>query len=106
MLFLTYWELNEETSRVQRMQAGQKLLQTGLFPPAGINIIRWDATVDGWGILVAEAEDFTAINRALDAWRIAVPGMFTVTRTAPAQPVQEVMASTAEFMQKMAAVTG
>ncbi len=105
MLFLSYWELNENIPRVQRMEAGQKLLQTGLFPPAGINIIRWDATLDGWGIMLAEADDFTAINRALDAWRIAVPGMFKFTRTAPAQPVQEVMASTAEFVQQLTAAS-
>lgn len=90
----------------QRLEAGQKLLSTGLFPPAGVNIIRWDGTPDGWGILLMEADDFTAVTRALDAWRMAVPGMFKFTRTAPAQPIEELMASGGEFAQQMAAVTG
>ena len=55
MLFLTYWELNEGMSVEERQQVAQKLTSSGLFPPKGVNIIRWDGTPDGWGILVAEA---------------------------------------------------
>jgi hypothetical protein len=44
MLFITYWELNEGMSLPEILQAGQKLMSSGLFPPPGVNIIRWDGT--------------------------------------------------------------
>ena len=37
MLFLTYWELNEDTPAGQQMQAAQTLMSSGLFPPKGVN---------------------------------------------------------------------
>ena len=103
MLFLTYWELNEGMSVEERQQVAQKLMSTGLFPPRDVNILRWDATPDGWGILLAEANSAADINRALTMWRAAGVGFFKSTRTAPAQPVQEALAHTGELLKALAA---
>lgn len=103
MLFVTYWELNENMSNQQRLQIAQKLTSSGLFPPAGVNIIRWDGTPDGWGILVAEAESAADMGRALDTWRMAGAGFFKSTRTAPAMPIQEPMSNAAETLQAVEA---
>jgi hypothetical protein len=91
MLFLTYWELNEDMSVEERQQVAGKLTSSGLFPPKGVNIIRWDSTPDGWGIIVAEAETAADIFDAINLWRVAGAGFFKFTRTSPAEPVQEVM---------------
>ena len=99
MLFVTYWELNENMSVQQRLQIAQKITSSGLFPPAGVNIIRWDGTPDGWGILVAEAESAADIGRALDTWRMAGVGFFKSTRTAPAMAIQESMSSGVETLR-------
>ncbi len=40
MLFLTYWELNENMSNAERLQVANKLMGAGLFPPEGVNMIR------------------------------------------------------------------
>jgi hypothetical protein len=104
MLFLTYWELNENMSDAERAQVAQKLTSSGLFPPPGVNIIRWDATPDGWGILLAEAESVADINRGIGMWRVAGAGFFKSTRTAPAQPVTEALAQTGELLQALASV--
>jgi hypothetical protein len=91
MLFLTYWELNEDMSVEERQQIAGKLTSSGLFPPKGVNIIRWDSTPDGWGIIIAEAESAADIFAAINLWRVAGAGFFKFTRTAPAEPVQEVL---------------
>jgi hypothetical protein len=101
MLFLTYWELNEDMAVEARQQAAQKLMSAGLFPPKGVNIIRWDATPDGWGILLAEAESAAEINQALTMWRAAGAGFFKCTRTAPAEPVQEALAGTDALLKAL-----
>ena len=83
MLFITYWELNVNTSIEERQQAAEHLTSSGIFPPEGVNIIRWDATPDGWGILITEAETAEAVGRAINMWRMAGTGFFKTTRTAP-----------------------
>lgn len=102
MLFLTYWELNEDMPEEERGQVGQKLTSEGLFPPRGVKILRWDGTPDGWGILLLEADDAADVFRALDLWRAAGAGFFKVTKTAPALPVQELMPLGAEIAQALA----
>jgi hypothetical protein len=52
MLFVTVWELNENTPVASNVGAAQKLISAGLFPPEGVTLLRWDATPDGWGILI------------------------------------------------------
>jgi hypothetical protein len=89
MLFLTYWELNENMSDAQRLQIAEKLNASGLFPPKGVTIIRWDGTPDLWGILLMEAETAEDAFRATTLWRSAGAGFFKVTKTAPALPIQE-----------------
>jgi hypothetical protein len=101
MLFLTYWELNEDMSIEEQQGVAQKLVSSGLFPPKGVNIIRWDATPDGWGILIAEADSAADIAQSINMWRAAGTGFFKTTRTSPAQPVQEAMAGTDELLKAL-----
>jgi len=101
MLFLTYWELNEQTPAGQQIQAAQTLMSSGLFPPKNVNILRWDITPDNWGMLLCEAESAADINQALTMWRAACPGFFTTTRTAPAMPVQESIPLTGELLKTL-----
>lgn len=50
MLFLCYWELNENMPVIDHLKLGKMLLESGLFPPPGIELIRFDMTPDYWGI--------------------------------------------------------
>lgn len=101
MLFVTYWELNEEMSVETRQKIALKLTEEGHFPPAGVELIRWDATPDGWGILVTEAESAAAVQDALTLWRAAGRGFFESTRTAPATPVEEAIGSAQEILETL-----
>ena len=102
MLFVSYWELNENMSVAERLGAAQKLLSAGLFPPEDVNIIRWDITPDGWGITILEAESEAAASRTMNMWRAAGTGIFKCTKTAPARPVQEEMEDSGELLKMLA----
>lgn len=99
MLFLVYWELNEEMPVEERVKICQKLISIEPFPAE--SIIRWDMTPDGWGILLAEAESAADIEKALAVWRAAGTGFFKITKTAPAQPVPDVIAQHAELLNML-----
>jgi len=66
-----------------------------------VTILRWDATPDGTGILITEAESAGALDLALSAWRAASPGFFKMIKTAPASPVQETVERTAAMLQRL-----
>ena len=102
MLFMTYWELNENMAEQERLQVAQKLTSSGLFPPAGVNILRWDGTPDGWGILLMEADRAEDAYRVVELWRAAGAGFFKSTRTAPALPIQHVIPLAGDIQQALA----
>ena len=106
MLFMTYWELNEEMAVGERQEIAKKLTDAGLFPPENVEVLRWDATPDGWGVLICEAESASDVARALNVWRVAGKGFFKTTRTAPAVPVREAIADTAELLEALGAPIG
>lgn len=102
MLFLTYWELNEKNmSSEDQLKAASKLVESGLFPPKNINILRWDTTPDGWGVTLIEAENVADIFESLNLWRAAAPGIFKVTKIAPAMPVKDLMGQMGQILEKL-----
>lgn len=104
MLFLTYWELNENMPVQDRLKIAQKLTSGGLAPPKGVKIIRWDETPDAWGILLAEADSAADIIQAIDVWRAAGAGFFKMTKTAPAMPIEELLPKSVEMLKTLSAV--
>lgn len=101
MLFLTYWELNEEVPYSERMRIAKRMTESDLFPPKNVKMIRWDSTPDGWGITLFEAPDARDAYRALNLWRAAAPGFFKCTKTAPAAPAQDMIAQGVQIAQEM-----
>ena len=101
MLFLTYWELNENMPVPDRLEVVRKVTSAGLFPAKGVKIIRWDGTPDGWGILVAEAATAADMAQAINVWRAAGAGFFKLTKTAPAVPIQEDVANAQQMLKAL-----
>jgi hypothetical protein len=66
-----------------------------------MEIIRWDTTVDNWGITIAEADEYETIQRSFLMWEALVPGMFEETRTAPASPVEDSMAQAGALLDEL-----
>lgn len=103
MLFLTYWKLNEGLSARETNEIATSLTEKGLFPPEDTEVIRWDATPDGWGIVLWEAEEYKAVNNGLNMWRAAAgeTAFFEETRTAPAAPVEEIIPEQAAMLEQL-----
>jgi hypothetical protein len=101
MLFLMYWELNEEISGKDRLKAVEKLKAAGLFPPENIEMLRFDVTPDYWGITLVNADTVADVSDFINMWRIACPGMFKTTKISPARPVQESLAAASELIEKI-----
>jgi len=101
MLFLSYWELNEQVTPAQRVKAMEKLIEVKLYPPVNINIIRFDMTPSDWGCTVLEADSVDDIMRYYGAWRQACPGVFKSTKIAPASPVQNTVEVMADIIKKL-----
>ncbi|MDH3318109.1 MAG: DUF3303 domain-containing protein [Betaproteobacteria bacterium] len=102
MLFLTYWELNENMPEGDRHKFVQKIMSSGLFPPKGVEVIRWDITPDGWGIVICEQQSATDVVKSLDMWRMAEGGFFKSTKTAPIISIQESMAMSEGLVKALA----
>ncbi|MDA1127425.1 MAG: DUF3303 family protein [Chloroflexi bacterium] len=99
MQFMTYFELSENLSESERLGASGKIMEKGLFPPEGLNVISWTSSPDLWGVLICEAETVEQVVRGIAVWRLAVPGFFKMTKTAPAMPVQEILPLIGEISQ-------
>jgi len=96
-----YWELNEDVSVSDRLQAAEKLMKAELFPPENIEIIRFDITPDNWGITLVNAESVDEISDLNNMWRIACPGIFKTTKLSPARSVQESIGTTTELLKRL-----
>jgi hypothetical protein len=102
MLYVMYWELNENMPAEERLQIAQKLTSSGMFPPKGVKVVRWDMTPDLWGILILEAESSWDVLSTTAMWRSLKPGFFKMTKLSPAMPVQEQMQLQGELLKKIA----
>jgi len=92
MLFLCYWQLNENIPVLDHLKVGKFLQEAGLFPPPGIEIIRFDMTPDYWGITVFTAESAEAAFAVIDLWRVAGTGFFKKVKVSPALSVKDASA--------------
>lgn len=92
MLFLCYWELNENMDSMKRIKIAKFLTDAGIFPPPGIEIIRFDKTPGNWGVTVFKADSAEAAASLIGMWRVAAPGIFKKVKMSPALTVPESVA--------------
>ena len=89
MLFLCYWEISENMPTMQHIGVAKLLTEAGLFPPPGVEMIRFDKTPGNWGVTVFKADSVEAAASLIGMWRIAAPGFFKKVKMSPAMPVKE-----------------
>ena len=91
MLFLSYWELNENMTPKDVAELAAELLEKGLYPLKGIKQLGWYITssVPYWGINIEEAENVETIFKSLALWTNAKPGIFKVAKIAPAMTAED-----------------
>ena len=89
MLFLCYWEISENMPTMQHIGVAKLLTEAGLFPPPGVEMIRFDKTPGNWGVTVFKADSVEAAASLIGMWRMAAPGFFKKVKMSPAMPVKE-----------------
>ena len=84
MLFLTYWELNQDFDPSELAEIAQKLMSKKLYPVAGVKQLGfYISTSDYWGITIEEAENEEQMVKGSMVWRLAKPGYIKVMKTTP-----------------------
>ena len=91
MLFLTYYELNENLDPTLIGELVQKFMSKKLFPTEGVKIITWLLTPENWGIVISEDDSEEAMFKDVNMWRIAMPGIFKSFKSAVAMEATKVI---------------
>jgi hypothetical protein len=99
ILFLCYWELSEKMPSMQHIGIAKMLTEAGMFPPPGVEIIRWDKTPGNWGVTVFKADSAEAAASLKGMWRVAAPGFFKKVKMSPAMPVKNAAAQGAQLFK-------
>lgn len=91
MLFLTYWELNENLGPKDIAKVSAELMEKKLWPPEGEKILGFYTTTDVpiWGITLSEAENVETLMKSIAIWTNAKPGIFKVVKTSPAMTSED-----------------
>ena len=101
MLFVCYWELNDNMPTMQHVQIAKQLTESGLFPPEGVEIIRMDKTASGWGVTIFKADSAKAANSLVSIWKVSAPGFFKKVKLSPAMPIKDAAANAAKLYQSV-----
>jgi len=101
VLFISSFEIGRDLSEEDIIEASQTLAEAGMWSPEGMEVIRWDTTVNDWGIVISEANDYETTNRSWTMWEALVPGIFAAKKMAPAAPVEESMAQSGALLEEL-----
>jgi hypothetical protein len=91
MLFVAYWELNENLNPKDIAKLGAELVEKGLTPVEGVKQLGWYVTssVPLWGVTINEADNAETIFKDMTVWTNAKPGFFKFLKIAPALTAQD-----------------
>lgn len=104
MLFISYWELNQNSNMGERLGVANNIITNGLYPPEGVNVLRFDIAPGDWGVSIFEADNSEAVFKAIGIWRSAMPGFFKSVKVSPALEVKDAMPLSGAILQSLAAV--
>jgi len=92
LLFVSYWELNENLSPKDIVKVGAELLEKKLWPVEGVEILGWYVAageVPTWGITIEEAKTVEQVLKGVAVWTNAKPGLFKVVKVSPAMTAED-----------------
>jgi hypothetical protein len=88
VLFITYWELNEDFDPSGLADIAQTLISKKLYPTEGIKQLGWYvSTGDYWGITISEADTEEQLVKDTNVWRMTKPGLFKFIKSSPAMEI-------------------
>jgi len=91
MLFLSYWELNENITPKELAELAAELMEKNLWPVEGTEILGFYVTTDVpiWGITIEKAEDVETLLKGAAVWTNTKPGVFKVLKVSPAMTAED-----------------
>jgi hypothetical protein len=91
MLFLSYWELNENLTPKDIVEVAAELMEKKLWPVEGTKMLGWYTTTDVpiWGFTIMEAKNVEQVLKGIAIWTNAKPGFFKVVKTSPGMTAEE-----------------
>lgn len=92
MLFISYWELNENITPKDVVELAAKLMEKGLYPVEGTKLLGWHTAagdVPVWGCTLTEAESADQVLKGVAVWTNEKPGFFKVCRISPAMTAED-----------------
>ncbi|MFX1358488.1 MAG: DUF3303 domain-containing protein [Promethearchaeota archaeon] len=102
MLFITYWELNENFDPAELAEMAQKVLSKNLYPTEGVKQLGWYvSTGDYWGITISEAENEEQLVQDTNVWRMAKPGVFKLIKNSPAMELAKALPILIKLKKKL-----
>ena len=102
MIFIAYWELNNDFDPSELAGVAQTLISKKLWPVEGMKEIAWYvSTSDNWGITIVEAETEEQIVEMTGMWRIAKPGIFKLVKTTPAMEIVKIVPALMKLAKKI-----
>jgi hypothetical protein len=101
MLFISYWELNQDFDPTELAEMAQKLISKKLVPYPGVKQLAWYISPEYWGITISEAESEAAIFEEQNMWRIARPGVFKFIKTTVGMEITKVIPLMAKLAKKI-----
>jgi len=99
VLFLSYWELNENITPKDIVELAAKLMEKNVWPAEGTEVLGFYVTTDVpiWGITIEEAESVESILKGAAVFTNEKPGFFKVLRVSPAMTAEDAMRIVAEM---------
>jgi len=79
-----FWKISSKISPAKTAEIAAKLLEKGLYPPEGMEIVEWLICPGGRGVIVAEVPDEMAALSSWLVWENAEPGYFEYIEMMPA----------------------
>ncbi len=92
MIFISYWELNQDFDPGDMAEIAQELMSKKIYPAEGIKEIAfYISATDYWGIGIDEADSEEVLTRNINMWRIAKPGFIKFIKSTPAMEVTKIL---------------
>ncbi|TFG27299.1 MAG: hypothetical protein EU532_07715 [Promethearchaeota archaeon] len=101
MLIATYFELNPEKSPSEILDAFQKIQDAKIGEMhKKWEVKGWYITPDYWGVSIVDTDTVEDALRNANAWRLALPGIFTVFKTCMAAEVEQYAPTLVQLIRK------
>jgi hypothetical protein len=102
MLFVIYFEFNENKDPAEILDAFQKIQDAKIAEMhEKWDVKGWYVTPDYWGVAIVDTDSVQVHLRSANSWRLALPDIFKLFKTAIAAEVEQYAPNLAKLIRKL-----